>query len=138
MGLTHEEFFRELPAGPRASPLCRRSRSSQRGSEGGSLVITLGSEQTRSIAALRLPYTVVGFAFEGVEEVERETLSCSASISVFDARAVESTVNARPGQWRDESFAEGLPGYRGCAPGRSSSTWGKRARIPAALGSKCS
>ena len=73
MGLTHEEFFRELPAA-----LGRRRFVAEAGRvsvdlEGGSLMITLGSEQTRSIAALRLPYTVVGFAFEGVEEVERET-----------------------------------------------------------------
>ncbi len=72
MGLTHQEFFRELPAA-----LGYRSFVAEAGRvrvqlEEGSLVITLEKEQTRRIAALRLPCTVVGFAFEGVEETERE------------------------------------------------------------------
>lgn len=73
MGLTHAEFFRELPAA-----IGYRDHVAEAGRvsvdlERGSLVISLGSEQTRNIAALRLPYTVVGFVFEGVEESERET-----------------------------------------------------------------
>ena len=72
MGLTHEEFFRELPAA-----LGHRSFVAEAGRvsvnlERGSLVISLGSEQTRRIAALCLPYTVVDFAFEGVGAIERE------------------------------------------------------------------
>ena len=73
MGLTHEEFFRELPAA-----LGYRSFVAEAGRvsvdlERGSLVITLGREQTRRIAALSLPYTEVAFAFQGVEAIERET-----------------------------------------------------------------
>jgi hypothetical protein len=72
MGLTHEEFFRELPAAlGHREYVADAGRVSVR-LDGGSLLITLGSEQTRKIAALRLPYTVVGFRFEGVEEVERD------------------------------------------------------------------
>ena len=72
MGLTHEEFFRELPAA-----LAHREFVAETGRvsvdlDRGSLVMTLGGEQVRQIAALRLPYTVVEFAFEGVEEAERE------------------------------------------------------------------
>lgn len=72
MGLTHEEFFRELPAALGHREHVAEARRVSVGVGGGSLAITLGSEQTRRIAALRLPYTVVGFAFEGVGEIERE------------------------------------------------------------------
>ena len=73
MGLTHEEFFRELPAALRNRSFVAEAGRVCVDLEGGSLVITLGSEQTRRIAALRLPSTVVEFAFEGVEEIERES-----------------------------------------------------------------
>ncbi len=71
MGLTHAEFFRDLPAA-----LVRRDYVVEGGQVRvrlgeGSLVITLGSERTRRIASLRLPVTDVGFAFEGVEEAAR-------------------------------------------------------------------
>ena len=72
MGLTHEEFFRELPAALAHREFVVESNRVSVDLERGSLVITLGSEQTRRIAALRLPCTVVDFAFEGVEEIERE------------------------------------------------------------------
>lgn len=72
MGLTHEEFFRELPAALRNRRFVAETGRVRVELEGGSLVITLGGEHIRRIAALRLPYTVVDFAFEGVEEVERE------------------------------------------------------------------
>ena len=72
MGLTHEEFFRELPAAlGHREYVADAGRVSVR-LDVGSLLITLGSEQTRRIAALRLPYTVVGFRFVGVEEIERD------------------------------------------------------------------
>ena len=72
MGLTHVEFFREVPAALRHREYLRQDRQVRVVLGRGSLVITLGSEQTRRIAALRLPYTVVEFAFEGVEQIERE------------------------------------------------------------------
>ena len=73
MGLTHAEFFRDLPAaighrecqveaGPRVCiPIGR-----------GRLRIELGPPQVRAIAALRLPFSQVTFEFAGVDEVERE------------------------------------------------------------------
>ena len=72
MGLTHQEFFRELPAalGHRAHRVEGRRVSMEL--DRGSLVIRLGAERVRRIAALRLPFTVVSFAFEGVGEIERE------------------------------------------------------------------
>ena len=73
MGLTHAEFFRELPAALAYREFVAEAGRVSVDLERGSLVITLGSEQTRKIAALCLPYTVVGFAFEAVEEGERET-----------------------------------------------------------------
>ena len=72
MGLTHREFFRELPAalGPHRY---RADGNRVRVCIGrGSLLITLGSEGTRSIAALQLPCTVVEFSFEDVGDEERE------------------------------------------------------------------
>jgi len=72
MGLTHREFFRELPAAL-APHRYRADGNRVRVCIGrGSLLITLGSERTRSIAALRLPCTAVDFAFEGVDDDERE------------------------------------------------------------------
>ena len=72
LGLTHREFFRALP-GAIAHRGYRREGDLVRVDLGrGALVITLGPVQTRRIAALHLPYTVVGFAFEGVDESDRE------------------------------------------------------------------
>ena len=73
MGLTHAEFFRELPAALGNRRFVAETDRVRVDLERGSLVITLGSEQTRRIAALVLPCTVVDFAFEGVEEAERES-----------------------------------------------------------------
>ena len=72
MGLTHGEFFRELPAALAHREFVAEPNRVSIELERGSLEITLGSEQTRQIASLRLPYVVVGFAFEGVEEAARE------------------------------------------------------------------
>ena len=72
MGLTHAEFFRELPAALAHRAYVAEGARVRVDLGRGSLVITLGSERIRRIAALRLPCTEVGFAFEGVEASERE------------------------------------------------------------------
>ena len=72
MGLTHREFLRELPA----AIAYRRFRTEGNRIHvelgGASLVITLGPERVRRIAALRLPRTMVGFEFDGVTTRERQ------------------------------------------------------------------
>ena len=72
MGLTHAEFFRELPAALAQRDYAVAGARVQVTLGSGSLRITLGSERVRRIAALRLPCTEVGFVFEGVDAAERE------------------------------------------------------------------
>ena len=72
MGVTHREFFRELPA----AIAHRRFRADGNRVyvelDDASLVITLSPERIRRVAALRLPYTVVSFEFKGVEASDRQ------------------------------------------------------------------
>ena len=70
MGLSHQEFFRNLPKamGDLAYSVCESTVMARSGSR--TLRITLAPEQERRIALLRLPVTWVSFAFEGYTERE--------------------------------------------------------------------
>ena len=72
MGITHREFLRELPAaiGYRRFRADGNRIHVELGA--ASLVITLGPERVRRIAALRLPCTMVGFEFDGVKTGDRQ------------------------------------------------------------------
>lgn len=71
MGVTHREFFRGLPAAIGHRRFRAEGNRVHVELGGASLVITLGPERVRRIAALRLPCTMVGFEFYGVETSDR-------------------------------------------------------------------
>jgi hypothetical protein len=72
LGLTHAEFHRSLPAAIAHRP-CRSDGDRVIVEEGTKTVtMTLGPQQQRRIASLRLPFVVVGFEFVGFTAAEFE------------------------------------------------------------------
>ena len=73
MGITHEEFFRTLPAalGGRAYAVADDTVIISEGDR--QLVIQLSAEGERVIASMRLPVTQVTFRFEGYTRSEVQT-----------------------------------------------------------------
>jgi len=71
MGLTHDDFWRLLPRAMGAHRYERRGDHVHAIVEQGTLQIHLGPTQTRRIALLRLPYSVVSFRFEGVQQEQQ-------------------------------------------------------------------
>ena len=72
MGLTHDDFWRLLPAAMGAHAYERQGDKVHARVHDGELVIDLGPTLERKIALLRLPYSVVTFRFEGVEEQQQQ------------------------------------------------------------------
>ena len=71
MGLTHADFWRLLPRAMGDHPYTIDNNVVRATVDAGQLEITLGQQEVRSIALLRLPYSVVSFAFTGVEEIRQ-------------------------------------------------------------------
>lgn len=72
LGLTHAEFHRSLPPAIAHRP-CRLDGNRVIVEEGAKTVtITLGPQQQRRIASLRLPFVVVEFEFVGFTAAELE------------------------------------------------------------------
>ena len=71
MGLTHADFWRLLPRAMGDHPYTIDGNAVRATVDGGQLEIVLGQPEVRSIALLRLPYSVVSFTFTGVEEIRQ-------------------------------------------------------------------
>jgi len=71
MGLTHDDFWRLLPRAMGDHRYVRQGDYVQATVHQGTVHIHLGPTQTRKIALLRLPYSVVAFRFEGVEQEQQ-------------------------------------------------------------------
>ncbi len=71
MGLTHDDFWRILPRAMGEHPYKRQGDLVLADIESGSLQISLGPAQERKIALLRLPFSVVAFRFEGVQQEQQ-------------------------------------------------------------------
>ncbi len=73
LGLTHAEFHRSLPPAIAHRPF-RRDGDRVIVEEGAKTVtISLGPQQQRRIASLRVPYVVVDFEFVGFTQIEFES-----------------------------------------------------------------
>ena len=72
MGLTHADFWRLLPRAMGDHSYTIDGNAVNATVDGGQLEIILGQPEVRSIALLRLPYSVVTFTFSGVEEVQQQ------------------------------------------------------------------
>jgi len=71
MGLTHDDFWRLLPAAMGNHSYERQGNQVHAQVNSGKLTIDLGPTLERKIALLRLPYSVVSFHFQGLEEAEQ-------------------------------------------------------------------
>ncbi len=70
MGITHADFFRRLPSAVNFAPLTVRGARADIEVQAGTVSISLGAEQRRTIALLSLPKTVVYFCFRGLSRAE--------------------------------------------------------------------
>lgn len=71
MGLTHDDFWRLLPRAMGEHSYERKGDHVHASVNHGTLQIHLGPTQERKIALLRLPYSVVSFRFEGIEQEQQ-------------------------------------------------------------------
>jgi hypothetical protein len=71
MGVSHREFWQSLPAAVAGRDYVVDGDRVTIGVGGGTVVLTLGPERTRRIAALSLPATVIELRFDGVGEDDR-------------------------------------------------------------------
>jgi len=71
MGLTHADFFRLLPAAMGEHPFSIEGMTVRGTLHNGTVEITLGAQQERCIALLRIPYAQVSFHFRGVTQAEQ-------------------------------------------------------------------
>lgn len=72
MGLTHADFWRLLPKAMGENPYTVDGNVVQATVADGQLEITLGPPEERRIALLRLPFSVVSFTFNGVNELQQQ------------------------------------------------------------------
>lgn len=72
MGLTHADFWRLLPRAMGEHTYEVSGNAVHAQVAGGSLNITIGPSLERRIALLRLPYSVVSFTFNGVQESDQQ------------------------------------------------------------------
>ena len=71
MGLTHADFWRLLPRAMGEHAYERQGDEVKAQVFQGSLTIHIGPTQRRIIALMDLPYSVVSFRFEGVQEEQQ-------------------------------------------------------------------
>ena len=81
MGLTHADFFRLVPAAMGEHPFRIEGNTVYGQLHGGSVEITLGAQQERQIALMRIPHAVVSFHFRGVTKAQQEAFK-----AYFDLR----------------------------------------------------
>ena len=72
MGLTHAEFFRDLPAALEYRDYTVVGDHVQIPLGDRVVAIELGAQRARTIASLTLPYTEVSFEFDGFTDAELE------------------------------------------------------------------
>lgn len=72
MGLTHADFFRLLPSAMGEHPYTIEGMSVDGQVHQGTVRITLGAQQERRIALMRIPHAQVSFHFKGVTKAEQE------------------------------------------------------------------
>jgi len=72
MGITYSDFFRLLPKamGDHSYSVDGTGANAQVNADvsGGKLIISLGEQQERRIALMRIPYIIVSFDFNGVSD----------------------------------------------------------------------
>jgi hypothetical protein len=73
MGCSADELRRWLPGASRGLPLRIEDDRATVTLDGGKLHMTFKALPARQIALVRLPRLAVSFAFEGVDEAERQT-----------------------------------------------------------------
>jgi len=71
MGLTHADFFRLLPTAMGEHPFRVDGMSVHGEVHNGTVTITLGAQQERRIALMRIPHAAVSFHFRGVTQAEQ-------------------------------------------------------------------
>jgi len=81
MGLTHADFFRLLPAAMGEHPFRVDGMKVFGEIHNGTVEITLGAQQERRIALMRIPNAQVSFHFRGVTQAEQEVFK-----AYFDLR----------------------------------------------------
>jgi len=81
MGLTHDDFFRLIPAAMGEHPYRIDGLSVHGEINNGTVEIKLGAQQERRIALMRIPYASVSFHFRGVTAAEQEAFK-----AYFDLR----------------------------------------------------
>ena len=68
MGSSHAEFFRILPNALGDNQYIQKQSSIDVSIPPGKVLITLGAEQCRNIANIRIPHTEVSLAFSNLEQ----------------------------------------------------------------------
>jgi len=81
MGLTHADFFRLVPSAMGDHPHRIEGMTVYGELHNGTVEITLGPQQERRIALMRIPHATVSFHFRGVTAAEQETFK-----AYFDLR----------------------------------------------------
>lgn len=71
MGLTHADFYRLVPAAMGENPFQIKGNTVYGEVNQGTVEITLGAQQERRIALMRIPHALVSFHFRGVTEAEQ-------------------------------------------------------------------
>lgn len=71
MGLTHADFYRLVPSAMGEHPYRIEGMTVHGQISNGTVEITLGAQQERRIALLRIPYAAVSFHFRGVTQAEQ-------------------------------------------------------------------
>lgn len=66
MGITYSDFFRLLPKAMGEHSYTIADRAVNADVSGGKLIISLGEQQERRIALMRIPYVIVSFDFDAV------------------------------------------------------------------------
>jgi len=81
MGVTHGDFFRILPSAMGEHAYTIDGNTVRGVLHDGSVVITIGEQQERRIALMRIPYAKVSFQFSNVTEAQQQAFK-----TYFDLR----------------------------------------------------
>jgi len=81
MGLTHADFYRLVPSAMGEHPHRIEGMTVYGEVFNGTVEITLGAQQERRIALMRIPHVAVSFHFRGVTQEEQATFK-----TYFDLR----------------------------------------------------
>lgn len=81
MGVTHNDFFRLLPSAMGDHQYQVNGNQVRAQVHSGTVKITIGPQQERRIALMRIPYATVHFQFRGVTESQQQAFK-----AYFDLR----------------------------------------------------